>query len=294
MPIHHLLFALLVALVWAINFVVMKVGLEQVTPFWFVTMRFLVVAALLLPWLKVVKGRMKHLILIGLCLGGLHFAVMIMAVDHAQQISTLVIVVQLHVPITLIFAHIFLQEKLSYWRAGGIFMAFCGVMVITIDPAIINERIAILLTISATFFYATGAILTRKLKDVDVLTTQAWTAVSGLPILIGLTLYYETDHLTQVMALDVTGWSMVFYTAVLSSIVGYGGMNFLLKHHPVTLIAPIMLCVPVFSTVAVVIFLDEVITPRFLIGAFITMGGLGLIHFRDWWRKRKVVTDLLP
>lgn len=294
MPIHHLLFALLVALVWAINFVVMKVGLEQVTPFWFVTMRFLVVAALLLPWLKVVKGRMMHLILIGLCLGGLHFAVMIMAVDHAEQISTLVIVVQIHVPLTLIFAHFFLKEKLSYWRGGGIFMAFCGVMVITIDPAIINERIAILLTISATLFYATGAILTRKLKDVDVLTTQAWTAVSGLPLLIGLTLYYETDHLAQVMALDVTGWSMVFYTAVLSSIVGYGGMNFLLKHHPVTLIAPIMLCVPVFSTVAVVIFLDEVITPRFLIGAFITMSGLGLIHFRDWWRKRKVVTDLLP
>jgi len=294
MPASHLSLALVIALVWAVNFVVMKVGLEQLSPFLFITMRFLLAGLLLSPWLKVVKGRMAHLFLIGLCLGGLHFAVAIMAIHLAEQVSTLVIIVQLHVPFTLIMAHYFLKERLSYWRVGGVVLAFFGVMIIALDPAILDERIAIILMLFATALYATGAILTRSLKDVSILTTQAWTAVSGLPLIIGLTLFFEPDPISQLNIMDLKGWGMVAYAAILSSIVGYGGMNFLLKRHPVTLIAPMMLCVPVFSTVAAMVFLDEVITTRFLIGAFITMSGLGLIHFRDWWRKRRVVKELLP
>lgn len=294
MPIHHLLFGFVVSLVWGVNFVVMKSGLDHLSPFLFITMRFALVVLILFPWLRVVKGHMWLILGISLCLGGLHFAFAIMSLQLAENVTSIIVIVQMHVPLTLIMAHIFLQEKLSYWRGGGIVVAFLGVLVITFDPAIVDERIAIAIIFVATLLYSIGSILLRKLKNVGVLNTQAWTALLGIPVVLSLTLITENHQVEQVMAMNLTGWGTVLYTAVLSSVVGYGGMNFLLKRHPVTLIAPIFLSVPLFATVAAVIVFDEVLTPRFLLGAGLTLSGLAVIHVRDWWKKRQVVRELLP
>ncbi len=294
MPIHHILLAFLVSLVWGVNFVVMKIGLDSLSPFLFVAFRFALVLLLLFPWLRIVKGHMWLILAIGLCLGGLHFAFAIMGLELAENVTSVVVIVQLHVPLTLIMAHFLLKERLSYWRGGGILVAFLGVLIITFDPAIVEERLAIIIIFVATLLYSLGAILMRKLKNVGVFNTQAWTAVVGFPILLSLSLTTESGQVAQVMAMGFTGWAAIFYTAVLSSVVGYGGMNFLLKHHPVTLIAPILLSTPVFATVAAVITFGDELTPRFLAGASLTMLGLGVIHLRDWWKKRQVVRELLP
>ncbi|HEC00839.1 MAG TPA: hypothetical protein ENI91_04025 [Sphingomonadales bacterium] len=294
MPIHHILLAFLVSLVWGVNFVVMKIGLDSLSPFLFVAFRFALVLLLLFPWLRIVKGHMWLILAIGLCLGGLHFAFAIMGLELAENVTSVVVIVQLHVPLTLIMAHFLLKERLSYWRGGGILVAFLGVLIITFDPAIVEERLAIIIIFVATLLYSLGAILMRKLKNVGVFNTQAWTAVVGFPILLSLSLTTESGQVAQVMAMGFTGWAAIFYTAILSSVVGYGGMNFLLKHHPVTLIAPILLSTPVFATVAAVITFGDELTPRFLAGASLTMLGLGVIHLRDWWKKRQVVRELLP
>ncbi|MBL4800429.1 MAG: EamA family transporter [Emcibacter sp.] len=294
MPVPHIIFAFIISIVWGINFVVMKIGLDHLSPFLFMALRFGIVLALLFPWLRIVKGHMKLVVAVGLCLGGLHFSFVIIGLQLTENITSIVVIVQMHVPITLIMAHFFLKEKLSYWRGGGILVAFMGVLVISFDPAVMNERIAIIIIFTATIFYSTGAVLMRKLSNVGVFNTQAWTAIIGVPIFISLSLYTETGQIDQIMNVDLTGWGAIFYTAVLSSLVGYGGMNFLLKHHPVTLIAPIFLSVPIFATAAAVIVFDEVLTTRFLVGGGLTLCGLGVIHLRDWWKKRQVVQELLP
>lgn len=293
MPAHHILFGFIIAIVWGINFVVMKIGLEYLTPFLFVTVRFTVVFLLLFPWLRLVKGSMWVIFWTALCLGGVHFAFVITGLELAENVTSIIIIVQMHVPLTLLLAHVFLKEKLSYWRGGGIFIAFLGILVISFDPAIVNERIAIIIVFIATMLYSIGAILMRTMKNIGVFNTQAWSALYGVPILLSLSLTMETDHISQIMAMDMTGWGTVFYTAILASVVGYGGMNFLLKNHPVTLIAPILLSVPIFATAAAVIVFDEQLTPRFLVGAGLTLLGLVVIHVRDWWKKRQVVEELL-
>ncbi len=294
MPVHHILFGFLVSLVWGVNFVVMKIGLDHLSPFLFVALRFAIVFLLLFPWLRIIRGHMWLIFAVGVCLGGLHFSFAIMGLKLAENVTSIIVIVQLHVPLTLIMAHFFLREKLSYWRGSGILVAFIGVLIISFDPTIVSERIAIIVIFGATMLYSIGAILMRKLHNVGVLNTQAWTAVFGLPILFSLSLFMETDQLGQIANMNLAGWGTVFYTAVLSSVVGYGGMNFLLRRHPVTLIAPIFLSTPLFATVAAVMVFDEVMTTRFYIGASFTMLGLAVIHIRDWWKKRQLVRELLP
>ncbi|WP_321397701.1 DMT family transporter [Emcibacter sp.] len=294
MPLIHLLFGIVVALVWGLNFVVMKIGLEQLDPFWFATLRFAIVLLMLLPWLRVVKGSMKHMALIGICIGGLHFGCSFMALDLATKVSAMVVVVQANIPIAILLAHFFLDEKLSAWRTAGIVIAFSGILIISFDPAIAGEGIAIIVILMATTLYAVGTTLMRRFRGPGVLTTQAWTAFYSIPILLTLSLGFEEGQIRELVELDRLHWGMLIYTAALSSVVGYGGINFLLKHHPVAHVAPIMLLVPVFATLSAVIFLDEELTVRFLAGSVVTFSGIGLIHYRDWIRNRRLAKELLP
>ena len=293
MHAKYMLFALLVSMIWGVNFAVMKVGLLHLDPYLFGFMRFSIVLLILLPWLKVVPGEMVKLFWLGLLIGGLQFVLVFKAMEMTNHVSAMSIVVQMNVPISLILAHFFLNERMSYWRTGGVIISFAGVVIITLEPEILEEGVVILIVLMATALYALGMILMRRLSKVPVFQTQAWISLYSVPVFLAMTLIFEENQIPQMMSMDMTVISSVLYTSILSTIVGYGGINYLLRRFPVTLISPFMVTVPVFATIASVIFLGETLTLKFILGSLVTLSGLGIIHLRDWQLKRKA-RDLLP
>jgi len=287
MPIRFALFALFVCFIWGVNFAVMKIGLEQLDPYLFGLIRFAIVLVCLLPWLKILPGSMFKLFVLGNFIGGFQLALVFLGMDLTNHVSAMSVVVQMNIPITLILAHFFLSEKMSYWRSGGVVVSFIGVLIITLEPAILEEGSAVLVILAATILYSLGVILMRKMTAIPVFQTQAWVSFYSVPVFLLMTLIFEENHISQIENLDIVGISMVLYTSILSTIVGYGGMNYLLRRYPVTLISPSMVSVPVFATISAVIFLDEVITLKFIAGAAVTLSGLGIIHYRDWQLKRR-------
>lgn len=290
---RYVLFALFVCLIWGVNFVVMKIGLQQLDPYLFGLLRFSIVLLILLPWLKVVPGEMIKLFILGNLIGGLQFALVFLGMDMTDHVSAMSVVVQMNIPISLILAHFFLSEKMSYWRTSGVVVAFAGVVIITLEPEILEEGIVVLIILAATALYSVGVVMMRKVTAVPVFQTQAWVSFYSVPVFIVLTLLFEQNQMEQVMNMDWVGISMVLYTSILSTIVGYGGMNHLLRHFPVTLISPFMVSVPVFATISSVVFLGETLSTKFVIGSIVTLSGLGIIHLRDWQLKRKGKTAVL-
>lgn len=290
---RYVLFALFVCLIWGVNFVVMKVGLRQLDPYLFGLVRFSIVLLILSPWLKIIPGEMFKLFILGNLIGGLQFALVFLGMDMTDHVSAMSVVVQMNIPISLILAHFFLSEKMSYWRTGGVVVAFAGVVIITLEPEILEEGVVVLIILAATALYSVGVIMMRKVTAVPVFQTQAWVSFYSVPVFIILTVMFEENQVEQVMNLDWVGISMVLYTSILSTIVGYGGMNYLLKLFPVTLISPFMVSVPVFATISSVVFLGETLSSKFVIGSIVTLSGLGIIHLRDWQLKRRGKTAVL-
>lgn len=287
MQIRYAIFALFVCFIWGVNFAVMKIGLQQLDPYIFGLLRFSIVFVCLLPWLKVVPGQMVKLFILGNLIGGFQFALVFLGMDLTNHVSAMSVVVQLNIPITLVLAHFFLAERMSYWRTSGVIVSFLGVLIITLEPEVLEESSAVIVVFFATVLYSLGVILMRKITAVPVFQTQAWVAFYSVPAFIFMTLVFEENQVDQVMNMDWIGISMVLYTSILSTIVGYGGMNFLLRRFPVTLVSPFMVTVPVFATISSVIFLGEVLTGKFMIGAGVTLSGLAIIHYRDWQLKRR-------
>ncbi len=287
MPLRYVLFGFFVCLIWGVNFAVMKIGLMQLDPYLFGLIRFSIVLIILLPWLRIVPGAMLKLFLLGNLIGGFQFALVFLGMDLTNHVSAMSVVVQMNIPISLLLAHFFLDERMSYWRTSGVIVSFIGVIIITLEPEILEEGIVVIIILAATTLYSVGVILMRKIKSVPVFLTQAWISFYSVPAFIIMTLIFEENQIEQLRNIDLVGISMVLYTSILSTIVGYGGINFLLRKFPVTLISPFMVSVPVFATVSSVVFLGETLSAKFLIGAMVTLSGLGIIHYRDWQLKRR-------
>ena len=128
MRLPHLLLAIVVCFAWGLNAAAAKVGVTYMPPVFFTAMRFVAVLACLLPWLKPVPGKWGALVPAVFFMGGLHFA-LIFTGAKLSDASTMAIVNQLYVPISVLLAMVWLGERVSLRRWLGIAIAFVGVVV---------------------------------------------------------------------------------------------------------------------------------------------------------------------
>ena len=281
MAIRDIALAVLVNLVWGLNFVAAVFAVEGLSPFLTNSFRFLIVTVCLLPFLRMVPGRMQSLLVAAFVLGVAHFGLMFVAMAKADGVSALAIVSQLATPIATIMAVIFLKEKVGWKRTLGISISFLGVMVLGFDPQVLQYIDAVLWMTAAAFCYGLSNIQMRKLKDVPAVTTQAWVGLMGMIGSFTLSMLFETGQMQAIMTVHWTVWAAVLYSGTMSSIVGHGGINYLLTKYEVSQVSPYFVLTPVFAILAGVLILDEVVTQRMLIGGAITLTGVAIVTLRN-------------
>ncbi len=280
MPAAHLALVALIDLLWAFNIVAFKYAVEALPPIAVVFLRYLIVLAICLPWLRWLPGRMGTVLLTGLVGGALYFSLTALSVAAADNVSALAIVGQLSVPFSVILAVIFLKERIHWPRIVGVTLAFVGIVILSFDPAIVDERLGILLTVLATFVYAVSSLLMRRLKGVHPLTIHAWLAAISLPLLLVGSLVFEPGALAGVGDLRLATFGWIVYSAVGASVIGHAGMSWLLQQHPVSVIAPMTLPTPLISVALGVMLMATPITPQMLAGGAVALVGVAIVILR--------------
>ncbi len=173
MSVPHLLMVVLANTAWGFNYIAGKIGAEVFQPLLFTALRFLFLLLLMLPWLKPAPGYMKPLLRVAFLLGVLHFAMIFVGLNAGGNIASIAITTQLYVPLSAIFASIFLREKISLVSILSITLAFGGVMVIGFDPIVFNHLDAILWVAGAAFVMAVATILMRQCPNLGVFSFNA-------------------------------------------------------------------------------------------------------------------------
>jgi len=286
----HLLLMVVINLAWGLNFIAAKYAIDEMPPLFATGLRFVLVFVLLLPFLKIVKGKMKHLISAALIIGALHFSILYYAISVADNISSVAIVTLTNVPFATLLAVIFLGERIGIFSIAGLVLAFAGVMILGFDPGALEHMEDLLLVMLAAFIYAVGAIMLRRLAGVHVLNLQCWIGLLGMISVLSLSYFVENGQLAAIEAASWRAKGSVIFSAVASSIIGHGGIYYLLKRYPVTTIAPLTLMSQVFAVIASVILLGEILTLKMWIGGLLTFIGVGVIVFR----KRRKTVDANP
>jgi len=277
---RHLAFMVLINLVWGFALIAAKVSLVEFPPFLFTALRFTIVLAVLAPFLKILPGRMKEVIIIALCAGPLQFAFFFMGL-RVSEASVVAIVGQLGVPFSTIMSIVFLKEEVHWRRWLGIALSFGGVMIMSFEPGAFRYIEGIVLVTIAAMIGSVGTIYQRQIKNVGVFELQAWIAVSAVPLMFAASFLFESDQWQHITAASTEGWVGLVYVACASSLIGHAGIYYLLQRYEVTQTAPLTLLAPIFTILFAVTLLGETMTPRMWLGGGVALLGVLIVSVRQ-------------
>ena len=277
-PQHVVLYVVVMA-VWALNFPIAKIGLAQLPPMLLMTLRFALVAAILLPFVKRPDGQWRQVLLISVTLGLLHFSLMFTGLSRLDA-ATAAIAIQLQVPFASILAAVFLGDRLGWRRAFGMAIAFGGVGFIAGEPRLQGQYTALGCVLAAAAMWSIANLQVKLLGKVDGMMLIAWTALFAAPQLLVASVLLEAGQLEALAAADWRAFASILYQAAFVVVLGYGLWYWLLQRHDVNQAMPFTLLVPPFAVVAAIAFLDETLTLPMVLGGVMTILGVGIIVLR--------------
>lgn len=276
----HLALILLVIAIWSCSFAVSKWGVQEMPPFFFAALRFLIVAVLLLPFVPRPRGQWRPILAVSLLLGVLHFACMFLALVRTPS-ATVALIVQLQVPFSALLAALCLGDRLGWRRALGMLLAFGGVALVLGTPSFASPWWSDLLVVFAALFWALSAIQIKRIgHGVSGATINAWVAAFAVPQLLLLSFLVEEG---QWAALAGMSWGLagsLLYNGVLIVVLGYSIWYRMLRIYDVNQVMPFMLLQPPLAVLLGGLLLDEPLTPLLALGGALTLAGVGIIMLR--------------
>ena len=275
-------FLLLINLIWGFNLIASKVGVQHFPPVFFTALRFSLLAACLVPFLRWHAGRMLPLFVAATLSGGLQFALLFTGVRLTPHVGSIAIATQLGVPFTTLLSVLFLGEVIHWRRRLGIVLAFAGVAVIAVQADVFTYRAGLALVAASAFVGSLGLVAVKRLGETfRPLELQAWFAVAGLPLLWFLTLWLEAGQGAALRTASALDWGALLFTVLASSLVAHTGFYWLISRYPVSAVSPLTTLSPVFSVVLGVLLLDDALSARLLVGGALTLAGVTIIARRD-------------
>lgn len=271
--------ASVVVLIWAMNFVIGKVGVQELPPLLLMGLRFTLVAALLFPFLRPPgRGRWPLIAALAVVLGCLHFGLLFVGLSGVSA-GPAAIAIQLTVPFSAVLAAIFYRERLGPWQLVGMGVAFAGIWLLTGEPAHAPNMAHLLMVVIAAFSWSVANVLIKRLGPINVFTLNGWLAVLTAPLLLVASALLEHGQLAALSAADWRAWGAIVYMAVGASVVAYGLWYYLIEKHEMNRIVPLTLLAPVLAVFLAALLLDEPLTTMLLIGGAVTLTGVAMIQF---------------
>lgn len=276
------LLALLVVVVWGLNFVVIKVGLHNMPPLMLAGLRFLLVAFPALFFVARPKIPFRLLLGYGLTISFGQFAFLFCAINFGMPAGLASLVLQAQAFFTIILGALVFGERLQGKQLAGIALAVVGVLLLA-EASLNGQHVALLgflLTLAAAFCWASGNIFNKKIMQLEtrpaVMSLVVWSAL--IPILPFMAASYLLDGPTvmlhSLVTLDLTTILSLIYLAFIATIVGYGIWGALLGRYETWRVAPLSLLVPVVGIASAALLLDEKLGALQLVGALLVMAGL--------------------
>lgn len=272
--------ALIMNFAWGLNIIAAKMAVVSVQPVTAAWLRMLIVLIVCGAWLRIVPGRMRELLLMGVLSGGLFFLIVNLSLMVATNVSALAIAGQLGVPFSMILSVLVFRERIHKYRIFGVALSFAGVAMLVFDPKIATELPGIALTALASLVWACSSLVQRRLKGVPILTIYAWIGLFGAATLAPLAILLEPSGVADVPELPLKSFGWIAFSAIGSTVVGHGSMSWLLQRHPISQVVPLTLAAPIISVVAASLFFRTPITAMMVAGGMITLVGVAIVSIR--------------
>lgn len=270
-----LLIASVVIVAWGVNFVVIKLGLHGVPPMLLGALRF-AFAALPVFFVKRPQIPLRWLFAYSLTISLGQFALLFYGMYVGMPAGLASLVLQAQAFFTLIFASMFLGERIRAANVAGLVIAAAGLALIGMRGGHAMTLAGFLFTLAAAAMWALGNVVTKRMGKVDLLSLVVWgSLIPPLPFL-ALSLIFEGPARIEASLASIPLVSVfaILYLAFIATIVGYSLWGKLLARYPAGSVAPFSLLVPVIGLASAAVFLGEGLSVAQVVGAALVMAGL--------------------
>ena len=287
--------ALVVIVVWGLNFVVMKWGLATLSPLLLCALRF-VAASLPFVWFVRRPQALPWWLLAayGLVQGVGQFGLLFTGMKLGMPAGMASVVLQVQAFITMLLAAAFMGEKPQRWQWWGLVCAIAGLALIGAahgDSPAEMTLAGFLITVGAAAMWASSNLLTRKAAQYGAYTPVGfivWTSLFPIVPLLALSVGVDgVDAVAQ--QLQGIGWrelGVIAYLALLSTLLGYGLWTQLLQRYAASTVAPLSLLVPVIGLLSALLLLGERPTMWQWAGTLGVLVGMVVNQFGGRWLRR--------
>jgi len=255
--------ALIVVVLWGMNFPATAVALHQFPPILMAALRFGLIAVPALLFVPRPNVPWRLIVLIGTGLGLLQFSFLYAGMAAGMPAGLASVVIQASAPLTILFASIGLRERLSRGQLAGVGVSVAGLAAIVWHQGAVSDMLPALLVLCAAAGWALGNVATRVAAAPDAFRlTMWWAVIPPIPLALLSFALEGPDRIGTAFSTLLTPDAVVpvlglLYVVVFSSIIAYVIWARLLGRHPSSRVAPFSMLVPVIGMLSSWLLLGE-------------------------------------
>tara|TARA_R110002050_G_scaffold847_4_gene5953 strand:+ start:38570 stop:39442 length:873 start_codon:yes stop_codon:yes gene_type:complete len=286
---RHILTAIIIAILWGGNFTVMKIGVQNFPPVYYMFLRSLFVLPLVF-FVPRPKISWRLLWLLGTLVYVLKIPLVISAIRYGLGAGLSAIILQSQVFFTLLFAIVFLRERPSLLQIAGVTISFAGVVFISGTGSCYFSLLGFVLILIAAVSWAVYNIKMTEVRGVDPIHLTVWMHLMAPVPLFIFSLFIEGwDTLVDATVnIRMETIYSIAYASYFAGLLGYALWAGLLRRYQASTVAPFSLLVPVSAIIISYFVLEERCEPSIFIGAGLVLFGLVLNQYRPQKKELQI------
>ncbi len=305
MQLKDFLRALLVVVIWGLNFIAIKFGVGHIPPSLLVGLRFIFAAFPAIFFVKRPAVSWKYMFAYAMTVGVGQFTSLFYGMKIGMPAGVASVVVQSQAFFTILMERALYKDKLMRHQLIGLIVAAVGLVLVSGNlggAAVPIPLPALLLTLLAAIFWAMSNIVVSMISQdaksrdeaVDIFSVVVWSSlIPPIPMFAMALLFHGSEEcLVALGTIDFTSIIAIMYLGWCSTLIGYGIWSSLMAKYPPKNVAPLSLLVPVIGLLGARVVLGESLSMIQWIGCGIII--LGLLIFNRILKRGEAPEPLDP
>lgn len=278
----HLSLAVLVTLVWGVNFPITKLGLRAIDPFVLTGIRFALAALPLVFFIKRPAVKFSYVAAYGFIFGLGMWGVINYGIQVGVSPGIASLIIQLSVFFTMGWGFVLFKEKIRGAQMLGAVLALIGLAGIISTQEGNHAVLGVMLIVLSAVAWSVGNVIIKKSGVKEIFSFMVWASlIPPIPLFLTAWLMHGGAAFEGLQtSLDLTAVLSILFQVYLATHFAYWGWNSLLKLYPVSTVAPLSLLIPVFGITSSMLILDERISTPNLISIGVIIVGLAVGLYR--------------
>jgi len=273
-----------IASIWGLNFIFIENAISQLPPILLVALRYFIVGIVFLPITRRNGSPWKYIFLLGFFSGVVQFWGLFWGLSLGVSSGVAATLMQSQALFTILLATLFTNERFFLIQWIGLFVGSFGLILIATGGDASAPLLGVLCVLMGGAGWACSNIVLKKAGKVSAWTMTVWQSIIVVPIMLSLSLLFESGQYMALTNITISGIASVIYISLLATGLGNFIWYYLIQQIGLANTAPFSLLVPVVAIISGWLFLGEKLSSIQIAGLVIALSAQTLLQLISYFK----------